>query len=414
MSTSPPLRLERALRAAVSERREELHGLAAALVRIPTVLGAEEGAQRIVASRLETAGFAVERVQPDAAEALADPEAGYPWLSYEGRTSVAARLPGSGGGRSLHLSGHVDVVPVEHPDRWTHDPWGGVIADGRLWGRGAGDMKGGLAAYVIAAEAVAAVGEDLPGDLLVSSVIEEECGGNGMWSVVRAGYDADATLIGESSGLRLDHAATGVVWARLIARGAAGHAMVGGREGPFDHLCRAFGALRRLEAERNRPVRDPVFAAAAEWPYGTSIGKIGGGVWTASTPAELVASVRVGFGRDVEPAAVQEEIRAAVGEATAKVEVAFEGFRARAHFHDPTGPWPDLVAASHRAVVGTEAGMSVAIGTNDGRYVRGPSLCYGPHAGNLHGDDEWVDLESLLQVAEVVAVAAGAWLASER
>src|SRR3989304_1901767 len=76
-----------------------------------------------------------------------------PPLPYAGRTCVAGRIDGSGGGRSLHLSGHVDVVPVEAEERWTHDPWGGEIAGGRLWGRGAGDMKSGNAAHLVAVEA---------------------------------------------------------------------------------------------------------------------------------------------------------------------------------------------------------------------------------------------------------------------
>ena len=241
--------LERALRAAVARRRDALFELAAELVRRPSLLGSEEPAQRHVADWLGRAGFAVERVEPDAEAALADPYAGYPSLSYEGRSSVVGTSPGAGGGTSLHLSGHIDVVPVERPEQWTHDPWGGEIAEGRLWGRGAGDMKGGLAAYLVAAAAVREVLDDRRGDLVVSSVIEEECGGNGMWSVLRAGHGADGTLIGEPTGLLLAHAGTGVVWARLSAQGPSGHAAFAGRDGPFDELCRAVAAMRRIEAD---------------------------------------------------------------------------------------------------------------------------------------------------------------------
>jgi acetylornithine deacetylase len=402
---------ERALRDAVARRHGSLRELAVGLVRRPSLLGGEEHAQSLVAEQLEEAGFAVERVQPDAEAALADPYAGYPSLSYEGRTSVVGRLPGTGGGRSLHLSGHIDVVPVEQPEAWTHDPWGGAIAEGRLWGRGAGDMKGGLAAYLIAAAAIAEVCDDLSGDLIVSSVIEEECGGNGMWSVLKAGHVADAMLIGESTGLALGHGGTGVVWARLSAPGDAGHAAFAGRDGPFDRLCRAVAALRRLEAEANQPVRDPVFAAAAEWPYGVTIGRIEGGVWTASSPAQLVARVRFGFGRDVEPAEVQQRIRDAVGEASPEVEVRFEAFRARAYCHEDTGPFPELVSDAHRLALGTDPKSSVFTATTDARYAEGPCLCYGPIAGNAHGRDEWVDLASLEQTAIVIALAAAGWSA---
>jgi acetylornithine deacetylase len=311
----------------------------------------------------------------------------------------------------LHLSGHVDVVPVERPDLWRHEPWSAALAEGRIWGRGAGDMKGGLAAYLVAALAVAEVCDDRRGDVLFSSVIEEECGGNGMWSVLRAGYGADAVLIGESTALRLAHAGTGVVWARLSAAGGTGHAMLAGGDGPFDRLCRAVAGLRRVEAEINEPVRDPVFAAVRERPYGMTVGKIGGGVWTASTPHELTAQVRFGFGRDVEPAEIQARLQEAVHEASPEVEIHFEAFRARAYCHPTSGPLVDALSAAHLRIVETDAETMAFTATTDARYVEGACLCYGPAAGNLHGTDEWVDVETLVQTATVVALTAAEWTA---
>jgi len=401
-----------AVRAAVQRRGDELVDLARELVRRPSTLGDEAAAQEVVEERLREAGFDVERVTPDADAALADPYAGYPFLSYEGRSSIAARLRGSGGGRSIHLTGHVDVVPVERPDLWERDPWAGAVEGGRMWGRGAGDMKGGLASYLVAAAALAETHDGRRGDVVVSSVIEEECGGNGMWSVLRAGYDADATLIGESTELRLGRAGTGVVWARLSAAGGAGHAMLAAGEGAFDRLCRAVAALRRVEAELNEPpVRDEVFPAVRERPYGMTVGRISGGVWTASTPHELVAQIRFGFGRDTDPAEIQERMRAAVERDAPGVEIRFEAFRARAYAHPTDGPLADTVASAHRDVVGGEPEPLTVTATTDARYVEGPCFCYGPAAGNLHGTDEWVDVETLVQTATVVALAAAEWTA---
>lgn len=135
---------EHAIRAAVHDRRDELVLLTCALIGEQSTVGNEEGAQRIVSEWLENDGFKVARVQPDADAALADPYAGYPALSYEGRSSVVGTRVGSGGGRSLHLSGHVDVVPVDPAEAWVRDPWTGYVSDGRVWGRGAGDMRGVL------------------------------------------------------------------------------------------------------------------------------------------------------------------------------------------------------------------------------------------------------------------------------
>jgi acetylornithine deacetylase len=410
-TTTLPAALEDAVRDAVERRRDELVALVQELVRQPSTLGSEAPVQAIVEERLRSAGFEVEHVVPDAEAALADPHAGYPYLSYLGRYSVAGRLPGAGGGSSLHMNGHVDVVPVERAELWEHPPWSGEVADGRVWGRGAGDMKGGLAAYLVAAEAIAETCDERRGDLLFSSVIEEECGGNGMWSVLGAGYEADAVLIGEPTALRLVHAGTGVVWARLSAKGTPGHAMLAGGEGPFDRLARAVAALRTVESEINEPVRDPVFAAVRERPYGMTIGRIEGGVWTASTPYELIAQVRFNFGRDLEPAEVQERMRAAVAAGSPEVEIAFEAFRARAYAHPTTGPLVDAVSAAHRRVVGAEPETAAFTATTDARYAEGPCLCYGPEAGNLHGNDEWVDVETLVRTATVVALTTAAWTA---
>jgi acetylornithine deacetylase len=375
------------------------------------VLGAEELGQSLVAEQLTASDFAVTRIEPDASQALADPYAGYPALPYAGRSSVVGKLPGTGGGRSLHLSGHVDVVPVDPADDWTCDPWGGVVADGRLWGRGAGDMKGGLAAYLVAAAAIAEVCDDLRGDLVVSSVIEEECGGNGMWSVVNAGHNGDATLIGEPSGLQMMHAGTGVVWARLRVAGASGHSAAAGRTGSFEELAAAVAAVRDVEAELNQAAAQSVFGSASDWPFGMTVGQIEGGVWTSSVPAELTARVRLGFGLDHDPATIQAKIRAAVCQASPETQVRFEAFRARAWCGDASGPFPDLLAAAHQSVLARELRPGVFTATNDGRYVTGPCLCYGPIAGNYHGKDEWVDIESLEQTAAVVAAAAASWLA---
>ena len=317
---------------------------------------------------------------------------------------------GAAGGRSLHLTGHVDVVPVDPDAPWSHEPWAGEIADGRVWGRGAGDMKGGLAAYLLAAEALAEACPDLPGDLVFSSVIEEEHGGNGMWSVLRAGYTADATLVGEPTGLDIVHAGTGVVWARLTARGAAGHSAYGGGNGPFDELARAVAALRGLEAAANQPPRDAVFAAVSRLAVRDdrrpdrrrrldvvgagrcSRSPSGSGSASGSTPPSCKAG---------SPRPSRRPRRRSTS-------------RSRRFARAPTatrrdGPLPTLLGRAHETVVGSPPGLTAFTATTDARQVEG-ALCYGPLAGGLHGADEWVDIASLEQTATVVALTALRWL----
>jgi acetylornithine deacetylase len=269
-----------------------------------------------------------------------------------------------------------------------------------------------VAAYLIAAEAVAECCPERAGDLLFSTVIEEECTGNGMWSVLRAGHVGDAVLVGESTQLRFAHAATGVVWCRLVAPGGAGHSMLATGEGAFDALAKAVAGLREVETEINSPVGDPDFAAVRERPYGMTVGRIEGGVWTASTPYELTAYVRFGFGPETLPEEIQARMRAAVEKASPTVRVEFEGFRARAHNHAKTGPLVDALAAAHEQVLDAPLRPLVNTGTVDTRYVTTvPAFCYGGTGGNAHGTDEWVDLDSLIHAATVVALTTASWTA---
>ena len=395
-----------AITAAVDERVGDLTALTAALVRERSLLGNEEGAQRIVEDRLRKLGFETERVQPDAAAAEPDPAAGRPLIPYEGRTCVAGRLRGAGGGRSLHLNGHVDVVPVDAEERWTHDPWGGDVVEGKLWGRGAGDMKAGIAAYLVAVEALQAGGAELRGDLLFTSVIEEECGGNGMWAVTRAGYTGGATLIGEPTDLRMHLNGVGVLWARLTARSSGAHAAVASSSGrPVERIVDAIQALRALEATLNRD-RD-------DHPFNLNLGEIHGGVWPSSVPAEVVLRCRQGYGPELRPEDAQALLRHAVESAAPGVEVEFEGFRCPAYQHDPNDPFVAVVRQAHADVHGTDEppGTKLSTATTDARYVEGPCSCYGPIAGNIHGIDEWVDLRSIRDTAVAVALVAARWCA---
>lgn len=394
------------LRHAVDRRRDDLVDLTARLVREPSTLGSEEGAQRIVDDRLRTLGFRVERVQPDEARASADPLAGMPLLPYEDRTCVAGRLPGSGGGRSLHLNGHVDVVPVEASERWRFDPWSGHVEEGRIWGRGAGDMKAGLAAYFVAVEALLEVGAPLRGDVVFTSVIEEECGGNGMWAVTTAGYEGDGTLIGEPTDLRLHLNGVGVIWARLTARSEGAHAAVASSSGrPVDEILAAVGGLRSLEERLNAGLEDH--------PYNLNLGEIHGGVWPSSVPAQVVLRCRLGFGPTIAPEEAKDLLRRAVRDAAPGIDVEFEGFRCGAYRHDRDSALVELLRTCHGEVQGSDAavGTKLSTATTDARYVRGPCCCYGPVAGNIHGIDEWVDIDSIADTSVTVALLAARWCA---
>lgn len=145
------------------------------------------------------------------------------WEVFPGRPDVVGILKGTGGGRSLILNGHVDVVPAGDARDWPVDPWSGELRDGIVWGRGACDMKGGVAAMTMALRAVHAAGYRLRGDVILESVVDEETGGPGTQQCIDRGYRADAAIVTEPTDLRIERVEGGLEWLRVVVRGRAGH-----------------------------------------------------------------------------------------------------------------------------------------------------------------------------------------------
>jgi acetylornithine deacetylase len=222
---------EHALVDEIAARRDEIVELACELIRFdtqsreePTSPAREDAAlQAALADRLRAAGAAVDLWEPTPDEVdnhPLTPESGVP---FDGRPQLAARFAGSGGGQSLLLNGHIDVVTARLEDGWTHDPFEPEVSRDRISGRGSCDMKGGIAAMVVAAEALARTGL-LRGDITVCTNTDEECGGWGALACARHGVRADYAIVPEPSGLQVWPACRGSVYATVTIRGRAGHA----------------------------------------------------------------------------------------------------------------------------------------------------------------------------------------------
>ncbi|HVD65768.1 MAG TPA: ArgE/DapE family deacylase [Gaiellaceae bacterium] len=394
-------------RRAVERGFGETVGFLAELVRVPSLLGEEEPAQALVEARLRALGFEVESVIPDPAQLAERPDSGIPLMPYGGRRSLVATI-GAGTGPSLVLNGHVDVVSAEPLERWTKEPFGAEIADGRMYGRGAVDMKGGIAAMLLGVQAALAAGP-LPGQVVYQSVIEEECGGNGALAAVLAGPGADAALIAEPTNGGMDLVAVGVIWARITLSADARHASNADRgSNPIEAAFPVIDALHRLEAELNADP-DPELEGL-EQPYLLNVGALHAGDWASMTPGEAVLDVRLGFPIRMEPAEAQSRLAAAVHAADPAVGVEFRGFRARGYAFHPDSPFVRLLGDCHEEIRGGRPVPEPSRATTDLRFFEGQAVCYGPTGENLHGVDEWVDLESLADVAAVTALLIRRWM----
>ena len=174
-----------------------------ALVREPSTQGNETGVQQVVIRKLEDLGLSVDVWDPPYDELARHPYFVASRDTYAGSPNVVGVLKGTGGGRSLILNGHIDVVPAGDRSKWTDDPFSGAVKDGKVFGRGTTDMKGGNVSMLLAMEALIRSGIRLKGDVIFHSVIEEETGGVGTLATVLRGYRADAALIPEPTNMKL-------------------------------------------------------------------------------------------------------------------------------------------------------------------------------------------------------------------
>jgi len=392
-------------RRAVERGFDDSVGFLADLVRIPSLLGEEEPAQQLVEARLRRLGFEVESVVPDPERLAERPDSGIPLMSYEGRRSLVGTM--GEGGSSLLFNGHVDVVSAEPLDRWTKEPFGAEVADGRLYGRGSADMKGGVAAMLLGVEAALSAGP-LPGRIVYQSVIEEECGGNGALAACLAGPLGDATLIAEPTDGGMDLVAVGVIWARITLEADSRHASNADRgANPIEATYPVIEALHGLEAELNAEPEPEV--AGLNHPYLLNVGALHAGDWASMTPGRATLDVRLGFPIRMEPAEAQERLAAAVRAADPAAQVEFRGFRARGYSFDPESPFVRLLGDCHEEVRGGRPRPDPSRATTDLRFFEGQAVCYGPTGDDLHGVDEWVDLQSIADVATVIALLIRRW-----
>ena len=146
-----------------------------------------------------------------------------PGFRYEGRPNVVGTLKSRGDGRSLILNGHVDVVTDEPVSAWDYDPWEGRILDDKMIGRGTADMKGGLAAMIMAVDSLLESGVKPKGDILIQSVVSEEDTNNGTLSCITRGYKADAAIITEPTEFQVLIGHPGAMEMEITVKGKSGH-----------------------------------------------------------------------------------------------------------------------------------------------------------------------------------------------
>jgi acetylornithine deacetylase len=401
-----------ALDRSIDDLAGQSFGFLERLIAAPSPVGQEAAAQRVVQAELDRLGFVTSAM--DVPESIAaDPAAGVPQATYAGRPNVVGHLT-AGAGPSLLLNGHIDVVPAE-PGLWSAPPFQPARRDGWLYGRGAGDMKGGFAVAALAVAALhAAVPGWLRGRLSFASVIEEECTGNGTLATARGGVLADAAVLLEPTDLGLLLGGVGILWVELTVRGLPGHAESAYRAvNPVDATQRLIDSIRALETPMARQLDEPF--AHLERACSVNVGVFRAGDWPSSVPGQATVGIRVGFPPAWTPDEALKRVSDAVTAAAAAdpwlashpPQLRASGFRAEGYLLDAGHPLVTSLAAAHEAAHGAPPRTFALGSTTDARIYLNqfgvPAVAYGPTVRNIHGTDEAVELASIVAGARTLA-----------
>jgi succinyl-diaminopimelate desuccinylase len=413
------------LREEIAARRDDMVALARDLIRMPTLNPPGRDYRQIcdyLDRRLRRSGFAAELIRAEGAPGDSD---SHP------RWNIVARREGRSAGPCLHFNSHVDVVATGHG--WTVDPFGAEVVDGRIYGRGACDMKGGLAASIVAAEAFIALNPDHAGAIEISGTADEESGGFGgvAYLAERGWFSPDRVshvIIPEPLGkdrICLGH--RGVWWAEIETRGKIAHGSM-----PFlgDCAVRHMGAvLREMEdslfpALARKRTEMPVVPEGARQST-LNINALHGGApeeaadYTGLPAACVPDRCRMVIDRrfliEEDIAEVQAEIRAVmerVRDGRPGFDYAIrELFRVLPSMTGREAPVVAAVAAAVREVFGREADYVVSPGTYDQKHIDRIGrlhncIAYGPGILDLaHKPDEYVGIADMVQSAQVMALA---------
>lgn len=412
--------------AEIDQRRDQTIADLQALVQTPSVTGDEGAVQERVEEMFRSRGMEIDRWETSREEILPYLEHVGDQPRYKGRPNVVGIRRGSGIGRSMMLNGHIDVVDPGDASFWTHGPYSGHVEGDRLYGRGACDMKGGMATFLTALDALDAAGVRLAGDVRIASTVGEEDGGFGSLGTILRGHRADGVVITEPSGLEIKAAQAGSLVCRLTITGKSAH---GGLrdEGvsAVEKFIPIFQDLQIWEADRNRDLQHPLYEGIAN-KVPISFGYVRAGEWHSTVPETLVAEGRIGLlpGEDMHE--FQEQVRQRI------MSVAERDPWLREHPPElewisgqfapgetkPDEPLPQALAAAHERVTGEPATISAMTAGTDLRLYTEigemPCIIYGAgHVTVAHQHDEHISISEVQTAAKTIAALLIDWCGVE-
>lgn len=392
------------------------------MVAIPSVTGDEAAIQKYMSDYLKKVGLDVDMWETDWEKLKKHP--GYRPVDrgYEGRPNIVATLKGTGGGRSLLLNGHTDVIPVGNGEGWSDNPWSAKIENGRIYGRGSCDMKSGVASHVLAVQYLKELGLTPKGDVMINIVIDEEVSGHGTLDTVARGYKADAGISGETSDLGVQPACIGRIWFQIDVQGKpAGIQQRYLGISAIDLGNKIVKAVQELEDERVATVKHPLYPSAID-SLPCIIGSFQAGNYPSAFPASAVLKGSIGTVPSEDHEGVKQSLVKKIAEVAAQDPwmkdhppvVRFVGYDAEASEIPVGHPIVETVCKTYTEVTGKKPVISGRQGAADTRflnkYADTPTVIFGPGStAIMHANDEYVSIDDYLASIKVMALSIYDW-----
>lgn len=410
----------------IDQSRDKAVAFLRDMVVIPSVTGDEAQIQTFLSKYMTKIGLDVDMWETDWEALKKHP--GYRPVDrgYEGRPNIVATWKGAGGGRSLLLNGHTDVIPVGGGEGWSDNPWSATIKNGRMYGRGTADMKSGVASHIMAVECLIAAGMKPKGDVYINVVIDEEVSGHGTLDTVIRGYKADAGISGETSDLAVQPACIGRIWFEIEI-----HGKPAGIQKRYEGISgielgnKIVKAVADLEAKRVATITHPLYPNALD-TLPCIIGSFSAGNYPSAFPANCLLKGSIGTvpGEDhegVKQSLVDQIARAAAEDPWMKLhppKVRFVGYDAQASEIPRDHAIVETVCKNYKEITGRDPQISGRQGAADTRflnlYANTPTVIFGPGStAVMHANDEYVSIDDYITSIKVMALSICDWCGVE-
>jgi acetylornithine deacetylase len=407
---------------AVENQRAEALELLQTLVRTPSLEGDEKAVQEIVARKLREIGLELDIWDPPDDELKAHAAYVPVGRSYKDRPNVVGIYRGRGGGRSLILNGHTDVVPTGPDEAWQHPPFSGHFEDGKVFGRGSSDMKAGVVVNLLVIKAIKTAGIKLKGNLIIESVVDEEAGGNGTLACILRGYTGDAMVFTEPSGVNnVAISNRGAQFFRIKVAGQKGgieykHDLVN----PIAKAAEVFQAVEAYSIMRESSVSHPLYDDYYNTKVPLGICKISAGDWPSTVGSEAIMEGTIECLPGENISEIKEAFKKYLMEWSAKdlwlkdhpIEIEWFGLWFDSAEIDPHNPFVTQLVKNISEITGDEPLVAGAGGCDlrlPIKYSNTPAVLFGPAGGMIHSIDEYVEFEQVITCAKILACTAIEW-----